>query len=280
MVVGRKTSQTFYVHEKLIRASSPFFDAALGKRWKEGIQRVVALPADEGDVFDLYMQYLYSGKVASKLEAATAEFENLVQLYVLGEKFLDRQFQDRVVDALIAATHQPRPSKQYEHGTARWFPTAETLVPIYEHTPVGSPIRQLMVDMHLAHGIPKWLDADVGQHSKEFLLDLSRASLDGRKPIVVNHRLIDAEPHCDYHQHGAMEPCGIKRKRRNAGTNLTKGNFVLADAQACSTVSIALVTERRRHVFKARRVWLGGPPDPNDFKFMADLAVSLIDRER
>lgn len=46
--------QKFVVHEDLIRARSPFFEAALGRDWKEASEKLVPLPDDSPDAFAIY----------------------------------------------------------------------------------------------------------------------------------------------------------------------------------------------------------------------------------
>lgn len=57
---------TFYVHEGVLRANSPFFDRALQLHWQEGKRGVVHLPEAEKEIFEIYAKWLYTGQ-SSKL---------------------------------------------------------------------------------------------------------------------------------------------------------------------------------------------------------------------
>jgi len=63
VVVGTD-KRTFYIHERLIRSQSAFFESALGKEWKEGQARKIELPDDDAHIFEAYARWLYSGKLA------------------------------------------------------------------------------------------------------------------------------------------------------------------------------------------------------------------------
>ena len=54
---------TFNIHEDLLRKSSPFFSMALTGPCKESTQAVVEMPKEEAKIFNVYMHWLYSGKI-------------------------------------------------------------------------------------------------------------------------------------------------------------------------------------------------------------------------
>lgn len=63
----------FTVHEELVRASSPFFEAALGRDWQEAAERIVNLPDDRPAIFQLYIQWLYSGQMFCQVQGDKAQ---------------------------------------------------------------------------------------------------------------------------------------------------------------------------------------------------------------
>lgn len=75
---------------------------------------------------------------------------------------LDQPFQNRVLDAFIAAVLEL--SKE---GTQFW-PSRESVDIIYKATPKNSPARKMMVAMHVYAGLPHWIDNDPDASNEEF----------------------------------------------------------------------------------------------------------------
>ncbi|KAK5739077.1 hypothetical protein LTR17_005597 [Elasticomyces elasticus] len=210
VVVGPEKS-IFYVHEKLLRARSAFFEAALNKEWKEGQDKKVELPEDDASTFGRYIHYLYSGKLAVTQEGTTGN-DLLAWLYVLGEKLIDPAFQDRVIDAIIAGT---REGVADDKGVfQRWYPVTEVVDTIYKATPKDSPARRLMVDMHVLKGKATWIETEQPEcNNLEFLVDLAVAMFEKRvvsEQARPEHKLLDSGVPCAYHKHGKNEKCSGK----------------------------------------------------------------------
>lgn len=104
-------TKTFLVHETTIRASSPFFEAALSNpQWKEARNRTVPLEQHTPEVFEVYLRWVYSRrgitlkKTDDKEIAKNAYTSLLCRAYVLGDVLLDFDFKDAVIDALTIYT--------------------------------------------------------------------------------------------------------------------------------------------------------------------------------
>ena len=99
-------------------------------------------------------------------------------LYALGEYILDRTFQNRVIDAIIASH---RDFEIVDGKRIRCIPI-DAVGAIYNATPADSPARKMLVDYHVKFGSAEWLDislADANEQSKlEFLRDVAAALLD------------------------------------------------------------------------------------------------------
>lgn len=200
--------KTFYIHESLL-AQAPFFQAALDKEWREGQQRFVSLPDDDPDVFYRYTQWLYRGKIASRTRDNQTNHSLLASLYVLAEKLLHREFQNRAIDAIVEAT---RAFKKEDGSVGRVFPGAKSIDIIYRGTLAGSAARRLMVDMYVGHAPKEFFDASDFNH--DFLMDFAKAMADTRpKPTGGNLRFeeINADVLCTYHQHDEAETCGSRK---------------------------------------------------------------------
>jgi hypothetical protein len=67
--------QEFFVHEKLLRASSEFFDMALKKEWKEGQEAAVDSSDAKPEYFRVWVKFLYIGRVYMREEKADNKSE-------------------------------------------------------------------------------------------------------------------------------------------------------------------------------------------------------------
>lgn len=188
----------FFVHEKVLAASSSFLQAAVKEEWQVGQAHTVKLPEEDADTLYGYTQWLYTGKLPCQT-SETYCFVPLAKLYVLGEKLIDDNLQDRVLDAIIATVRK-------EHC----YPSKATVKTIYRSTPEGSPARKLMVDVHVIHGAPSWISSKTEETHFDFLIDLTKALLDGRSVSEKTRRehseLASGIP-CSYHKHRKDEPC-------------------------------------------------------------------------
>jgi hypothetical protein len=62
IVIGPQ-EEMFYVHEAILRKSSPFFDKAIGGGWKESAERIVRLPSEPPEIMRIYVYWLYYGGI-------------------------------------------------------------------------------------------------------------------------------------------------------------------------------------------------------------------------
>ena len=198
----------FVLHEELLCKHSLFFAAAAKKEWNEGQDRTVALADDNSEIFDLYVQWLYLSKILSRkpttnedTKKGDRELEILVDAFIFGEKIQDGPFKDAIIDSMIMYTATP------DRSGARWFPTKSTVDRAYEETPVGSPLRRLLVDFHVWHGSGRWVE---GTKSVEFLNDLAKDLLDIQtmpsKPDPTGANINS----CSYHHHSDDQSCYSK----------------------------------------------------------------------
>lgn len=104
--VGKEDAQEFIVHEHLLVANSEYAQTALKKEWNEASEGVFSLPEDDINSFDLYQQWLYTGKIyvnrVSNQLQDRHHYERLVRAYTLGEKLIDCNFKDAIVDCIIS----------------------------------------------------------------------------------------------------------------------------------------------------------------------------------
>ncbi|KAK3725222.1 hypothetical protein LTR37_000733 [Vermiconidia calcicola] len=199
---------SFYVHPAILQKHSSFFEAALKKEWTSGPQRIVDLRDEDPGRFTLYAQWLYTGKLFTKLEPAMGGYKRHAQLYVLGEKLIDRTFLNRVMDAIISARREPG-----EDGK-KYHPNASLSSIVYSGTPKCSPLRRFMVDCYARSGSNKSIQLHADEPAKVdhgFLMDLSAALLANRSAsknhLEEKYSHLERGIPCAYHIHEGGDLC-------------------------------------------------------------------------
>ena len=127
------TKKVWHLPEKLLKSKSTFFTAALEGGFAEGLSKSVALPEEDPDLFENYVEWLYVGFN----ESAEWDADTLVEQWTLGDRLGCALMQDDVMCKLI---------KYYE----KFYIDLDTLEKIYEVSAAGSKIRQYVVDQCLS----------------------------------------------------------------------------------------------------------------------------------
>ena len=81
----------FVVHKDILCKGSPFFASAYKEEWKKGREHDIPLKGDESTIVDLYLQWIYTGKIFSCLSdkggsEGKEELDILVEGFIFGEK--------------------------------------------------------------------------------------------------------------------------------------------------------------------------------------------------
>jgi len=134
----------FTVHKSVLCQSSSFFERALGGDWQKKKNNVIELPEDNPEVFEEYFAWLYNKASFScatlfggpKTEA-TVHFEHMRELWVYGDKVLDHDFCDMIVDATISTAELVQ----------QW--PWESVFMIYKVCGPNAPVRRFLVDMYI-----------------------------------------------------------------------------------------------------------------------------------
>ncbi|KAK3079201.1 hypothetical protein LTS18_005489 [Coniosporium uncinatum] len=175
VLVG-KDETPFIVQKSTLCASSDFFAAALKPEWKEAKERTIRLPEQSVETFEIYLQWLNSGNIATQQDEKAKHYKEYLQLihaYALGDTLQDTAFVDALTDCFIA--------KAVKTSVC---PGLETIGSLYKHTPDKSPARKLMVDMYVwkASGNGLWFYAGKRElANKDFLYDCLEAMSAKRK---------------------------------------------------------------------------------------------------
>ncbi|KAF7682229.1 hypothetical protein GT037_001205, partial [Alternaria burnsii] len=102
-IVVQVGNEVIHVHECLISSSSEFFKNATKPEWRTE-SRPIDLSDEQPDIFKRYCQWLYTGFIAPGPPGPPAEssFRCLAYMYVLGEKIIDYEFQNAVIQAMMS----------------------------------------------------------------------------------------------------------------------------------------------------------------------------------
>jgi hypothetical protein len=161
--------QEFRIHEAVLTARSKFFKAAMGKQWKESEDKAVKLPEENPDVFRLYTQLVYTGRIprmnddtpqtdetvesSSKFcnteDECEEEYKLLCGLYVLTEKMMDLRARNQTVDALYYKMKVEL--AKAEKPMLRCLPTSEVINIMYDGTAMHCVGRQILVSCYTWH---------------------------------------------------------------------------------------------------------------------------------
>ncbi|KAI4655898.1 hypothetical protein J4E93_000614 [Alternaria ventricosa] len=188
----------FHIHKSVLCKTSAFFQNATKPEWSGPTPRPIDLSDECPSTFHLYVQWLYSGKIAVKTKPLSdsdtgdrkresVNQHSMIQSYVLGERLMDPTFQNAVLQCLIECVEQEDS-----------YPGDQTIKTAYKRTTKHSPLRKLLVDFWVWHGDSEWAADDMNTSlGTEFTNDLLKAMLKLRpgpsedaeqvQPLWLNH---------------------------------------------------------------------------------------------
>jgi hypothetical protein len=143
----------FSVPEKALCDASDFFHVAMKKEWLEGQTKTVDLPEDDPCAFSAWLNWIYRRNIplgistgesmmnadrAGQTEYAAQLWTDLTRAYALGDKLLDGDFKDAIVDSMTAMMFTT------DNGRL-WYPTCRQRNELVQRTTTGSTARKLLV---------------------------------------------------------------------------------------------------------------------------------------
>jgi hypothetical protein len=139
-------ARTFIIPAACLSSRSLFFKKALSDDWKEAGERIIKLPEDEGDTFELYLSCVFGQKLAVEPDpvpagyGGLAERFSLAKLYVFSEKVQDVRTKNTCLKAFVEIVWKVR-------DDGGWLcPNKLTIKLLYRGTMPGSPMRKFLVD--------------------------------------------------------------------------------------------------------------------------------------
>jgi len=198
--------KNFRINGELIARSSDYFKRALQSSWDKGQRKVVNLPDNNAETFNIYLNWLHGKKLfvdsqQDTTQENTRRWQRMIDVYCSGDKLGGIDFKDVVIDAMTTALlidtsgnahqylpHPPRPA---------W---------IYARTTADAKARQLLVHHFARANVAHLINAD---DHPEFLLDLSKESLTKDWESTP-----DAAARCKFHEHRLGADNCYRQKRR------------------------------------------------------------------
>jgi hypothetical protein len=187
--------------------------------WREGDEGIIRLPEDEPDVFAIYVQLLYTGKLpiyeepskpegltrltraegekeypefyASVHAAVNREYIMLAKLYVLCEKIQDVTAKCALLSAFVESTLKVRVDGSQS------FPPTQPIRHIYQGTLTSDPLRAFLVDCYVYEGYIGWAYEKYHNFPHEFLYDFMVGAYQVRTAPMDKSRTKDAKYYID-----------------------------------------------------------------------------------
>jgi hypothetical protein len=208
--VGREPNHTdFTVHEDPIRASSKFFQAALGRPWRESNERIVRLPECDSKAFKIYAHWLYSGLLCAIPAGASSSIgvsSSLVHGYLLGDYLQDASYRDNIMDSLFE-WYRAAEAAQRSRFLSSWIGVVDA------KTCDENPLRKFLVDIVVWHTTHAWWSSVIAKMPVNFVYSVCvglSARYRNRGPSIS---ALGEDSGCLYHSHGD-EPCYLAKQPR------------------------------------------------------------------
>lgn len=192
-VTIRFDASTFYIHRKLLCQASDFFRSAFtgDESYVENTTQSMTLSGTEVtlDALERLVEWLYTQSYTlsstDSQEVTSERYMELARLFVLAEKYVIVDLKNDIIDQLFLTKKQ----------TASPPPFAVVSY-VYEHTPMNSPFRLLLVAHYTWHIGMKWYEWTTTpshlQKFPDFAADLAVSF--GKKSLGKQKSLFDGKP--------------------------------------------------------------------------------------
>ncbi len=125
------------------------------------------LPEEEPEDFEVFLLWLYTQSLEhTESPNVNQQYEVLFKLYFLADRLQVRGLRNAIVDTIIALEH-----------SGDFVPGTDLVNLTFERTARSSPLRRLMVDMHVWDVRPSFIAEHEAEFCREFLLELALASM-------------------------------------------------------------------------------------------------------
>ncbi|KAK6442997.1 hypothetical protein LTR95_000710 [Oleoguttula sp. CCFEE 5521] len=229
---GPKGAVSYLVHKELLCSASPFFAAALNSTFAEGLDQTVRLPEEKPEIFEWFLQWLYTGSMTtpgpayqvphlqtaaqvpgaltpwSSLVLADAQADGelrnhagspkyflLIDLYGLSDRLLTTPLSNHILSTIARLSE-----------ATNSVPTPSDTRIVYEQIRATAPLKNLILDLFAYKKTDKLLATHKDEwHAKflrELVVKLKRPGPEG----VERHTLVAWRP-SSYASSRACEGC-------------------------------------------------------------------------
>ncbi|KAF7899311.1 uncharacterized protein EAF01_008524 [Botrytis porri] len=194
IIVGPELKE-FFVHKTLIRSTCDFFDKAFNGRFKEGIENKMHLPKDDPEIFEIFVNWMYSGHLRGGLREPML----IINIWIFAQKCQAITLKNCAMKALQDALGDERIGR---------FPLSNSEVAhIYENTTWGDELRVFAIAM-LAWEIP-FGDPEDAANLERIFNDVKSALEEvleftqefGGKPVADPRVRGGSYDKCAFHEH-------------------------------------------------------------------------------
>ncbi|KXL49817.1 hypothetical protein M433DRAFT_33795, partial [Acidomyces richmondensis BFW] len=170
------------VHKELLTAASPFFAAALNSTFAEGTNQAVTLPEEKPEIFEWFLQWLYTGSLtiphANGNHQGSPKYFLLIDLYALSDRLLTTPLSNQILTTIArlseATNSVPTPSDT-------WI--------LYDNIRENSPLRTLILDLFAYKKTDKLLETHKDEWHPKFLRELVVKLKRPGPEAIERHRL-------------------------------------------------------------------------------------------
>jgi hypothetical protein len=144
--------------------------------------KIISLANDNPAIFSLYVQLIYTGRIASKAtireDEHDPEFKRLCNLYVLALSLKDLTSQNLVIDALHAKSIEVAVYTYLMRSIG--LPSREDIETMFLRTPGLWGAHRVLVDLDASKALGHWMRAEGKLFPHEFVSELAINMLDTR----------------------------------------------------------------------------------------------------
>lgn len=203
ITVGKDDAQaTFTIHKKLFQGKAPIFDKMFGGSFLEGITGSAALPDDDHEAFEVFMEWLYRNTLTSlsdKKSASAALRMKIAKTMVFADKYCLNELSDRAMSVWF-------------QGCSKLSSTELETITAYV---VGNSAPTCRARSYLARMWAKEIRKKDGNHYKpgqfglEFIEDSSFV-IEIFNYVGALRLLSQVATACNFHQHEKSTACPYK----------------------------------------------------------------------
>ncbi|KAK5717200.1 hypothetical protein LTR15_009089 [Elasticomyces elasticus] len=177
----------FIVHKDALTIKSPFFNAACGREWIEGQEKIVRLPEQDAETFRVYLRWVYGDTLEMTLMkeppgyAVTPSFLNLDKAWLLSSYLQDDMLCNMITDRTI---------EKFQLNKSGLM-AMTTLQYVFDHTPSDSPIGRLFLDGFAAASSARWFAREGTDYPQAVLFDMAKRFAGGEQKQLPTMRQED-----------------------------------------------------------------------------------------